>query len=188
MRANRFRFTLPSTNKLAAECEAKVPKHAAYLKAGKSCCWNILHQYNDDPITDLSRKDKQSSVRFAWKPCFKWATHVLQRTPYILRRKASWMNLSILLDLRVNLSKRTKWHLREPIFQKFPGGGACRACPRTPLETRAFGAREFPQPKNCSVWIKTNPPPPPHLETRLQAWSQCYSCKKTRFFPYNCNF
>ena len=34
--------SLPSTNKLAAECEAKVPKHAAYLKAGKSCHWNIL--------------------------------------------------------------------------------------------------------------------------------------------------
>ena len=44
MRANRLRFTLcrPQLNKLAAECEAKVLKHAAYLKAGKSCQWNIL--------------------------------------------------------------------------------------------------------------------------------------------------
>ena len=35
------------------------------------------------------------------------------------------------------MSKCRKWHLREPKFAKFHGG----ACPQTPLEARAFGAR-----------------------------------------------
>ena len=37
------------------------------------------------------------------------------------------------------MSKFRKWHLREPKFAKFPGG----ACPRTPLEARAFGANNY---------------------------------------------
>ena len=37
------------------------------------------------------------------------------------------------------MSKFRKWHLREPKFTKFPGG----ACPRTPLEARAFGANNY---------------------------------------------
>ena len=35
------------------------------------------------------------------------------------------------------MSKCRKWHLREPKFAKFHEG----ACPQTPLEARAFGAR-----------------------------------------------
>ena len=35
------------------------------------------------------------------------------------------------------MSKCRKCHLRETKFAKFPGG----ACPQTPLETRAVGAR-----------------------------------------------
>jgi len=35
------------------------------------------------------------------------------------------------------MSKCRKWHLREPKLAKFHGG----ACPQTPLEARAFGAR-----------------------------------------------
>ena len=38
------------------------------------------------------------------------------------------------------MSKCRKWHLREPKFAKFHGGGG-GACPQTPLEARAFGAR-----------------------------------------------
>ena len=37
------------------------------------------------------------------------------------------------------MSKFRKWNLREPKFAKFPGG----ACPRTPLEARAFGANNY---------------------------------------------
>ena len=37
------------------------------------------------------------------------------------------------------MSKFRKWHLREPKFAKFPGG----ACPRTPLEARAFGTNNY---------------------------------------------
>ena len=37
------------------------------------------------------------------------------------------------------MSKFRKWHLREPKFAKFPGG----ACPRTPIEARAFGANNY---------------------------------------------
>ena len=44
-------------------------------------------------------------------------------------------------------------------FSKISRGGGGGACPRIPLETRAFGARKFPRPKNCSAWIKTPPPP-----------------------------
>ena len=37
------------------------------------------------------------------------------------------------------MSKFRKLHLREPELAKFPGG----ACPRTPLEVRAFGANKY---------------------------------------------
>ena len=37
------------------------------------------------------------------------------------------------------MSKFRKWNLREPKLAKFPGG----ACPRTPLEARAFGANNY---------------------------------------------
>ena len=37
------------------------------------------------------------------------------------------------------MSKLGKWHLREPIFAKFPG----RACPRSPLEARTFSANNY---------------------------------------------
>ena len=37
------------------------------------------------------------------------------------------------------MSKFRKWNLREPKFAKFPGG----ACPRSPLEARAFGANNY---------------------------------------------
>ena len=39
------------------------------------------------------------------------------------------------------MSKFRKWHLREPKFAKFPGGGG--AYPRTPLEDCAFGANNY---------------------------------------------
>ena len=37
------------------------------------------------------------------------------------------------------MSKCRKWHLREPKFAKFHGG----ACPQTPLEARASGAKKY---------------------------------------------
>ena len=37
------------------------------------------------------------------------------------------------------MSKYRKWHLREPKFAKFHGG----ACPQTPLEARASGAKKY---------------------------------------------
>ena len=73
------------------------------------------------------------------------------------------------------MSKCRKWHLREPKFAKFHEG----ACPHTPLEARAFGAKKY-LPKHNRTPLNRIHPTGLRTETRGQYRALSTSCWRRR--------